>query len=217
MALSQEIQPSGKVLSFAAAKTPAEEGEHRGEHRDEFDRLNAQAEANWRFLNALATLALCQKNPDGEAEVMDALDQALVCVIEATGASDGALLVMDDASGDLIFTLVHGDTPKNRLLWRRVPAGRGVAHWAAEHRHATIVNNTSDDERFYSGIDAASGYRTRSIVAAPLLDGEKVIGVVEALNKNSGEFFSLSDQNHLTVMAYLGSTLLIQLRDRQAE
>lgn len=213
MALPDESGASAQVLSFKPPKERVEEARHR----ESFDRLNVQVEAGRRFVNALETLSRCRQLEPSEAEIMDALDRALVCVIDAISANDGALLVMDESSGDLVFALVHGDVPKKKLLWQRVPAGRGVAHWVAVHRRPAIVNSTLNDERFYSGIDVASGFHTRSIVAVPLIDGDKVLGVIEVLNKKNGEFFALSDQNHLIVMANLASALLVQLRDRQAK
>ncbi|MDH3314403.1 MAG: GAF domain-containing protein [Gammaproteobacteria bacterium] len=212
MALPSDDGFYGQVLSFAAAKNSLDEGKTR----EEFHRLNAQAEATRHFINALGTLSDYGQDPPGEVEVMEALDHALACVIKATWAYDGALLISDDSSGDLIFALVQGEMPKTNLLWRRVPAGRGVAHWAASHKRATIVNNTVNDERFYKGIDAAINFCTRSILAVPLLNGDETIGVLEIINKKDGQFFSLSDQNHLTIMARLATTLLTQLRENQS-
>lgn len=211
MALPIDNGFPGQVLSFAAAKNSLDEGKTR----EESNRLNAQAEATRHFINALGTLSDYAQSLPGEVQIMEALDHALACVIEATWADDGALLIRDDASGDLIFALVQGETPKKKLLWRRVPAGRGVAHWAASHKRATIVNNTINDERFYKGIDAENNFCTRSILAAPLLNGEETIGVLEIINKKDGQFFSLSDQNHLTILARLATALLTQLRQSQ--
>lgn len=213
MALPKETGASAQVLSFKPPKERVDEARNR----ESFDRLNLQVEAGRQFVNALDSLCQCRQIERSEAEIMSALDRALACVIEAINANDGAILVMDESSGDLVFALVHGDVPKKKLLWQRVPAGRGVAHWVAIHRRPAIVNSTLNDERFYQGIDVASGFHTRSIVAVPLIHDGLVLGVIEVLNKKNEEFFALSDQNHLTVMAHLASALLVQLRDRQAE
>jgi len=213
VALPREIGASAQVLSFKPPKERVDEAWNR----ESLDRLNNQIEAGRRFANALEALCGCLQLESSEADIMEALDRALICVIDAVGANDGALLVMDDSSGDLVFALVHGDVPKTKLLWQRVPAGRGVAQWVAAHRRPAIVNSTLNDERFYSGIDVASGFHTRSIVAVPLMAGDKVIGVIEVLNKKNEDFLALNDQNQLTVMAHLASALLIRLCDRQSE
>lgn len=213
VALPREIGATARILSFR----PAKEAANEARHREDFDCLNAQIEAGRRFVSALDALSRCRQLEPSESEMMDALDRALGCAVEATRANDAALLVMDESGGDLVFVLVHGEVPEKKLLWQRVPPGRGVAHWVAAHRRAAIVNSTLNDERFYRGIDIASGFQTRSIVAVPLIHADKVLGVIEVLNKKNGEFFALSDQNHLTVLAHLASALLIRLRERWAE
>ena len=111
------------------------------------------------------------------------------------------------------FALAQGDTPKEDLLWRPVPKGQGIAHWVASNMRPAIVNNASTDERFYDEFDTSNGFDTRSIVAAPLINGDKVMGVVEVLNKKDGRYFTFNDQNHVTLMAHLVSRLLARLAD----
>ena len=116
MALPTEIGASARVLSFPASKEAAPDDDHRAI----FDRLNARAEASRCFINALNRLSTYAGSGRSEADVMEAVDQALSCAIEALRASDGALLVKDDASEDLIFALVQGKRSKEKLLWKRV-------------------------------------------------------------------------------------------------
>lgn len=210
MALPVELFKTGALPGLTSGIAPVAEHEPRAD----FDSLNAQAEASRRFINALGALSERSRNPGSESEIMDSLEHALECVIGATSAKDGALLICDEETGDLVFALVHGDLPKKALLWRRVPAGEGVAHWVFENRSAAIVNNAENDERFYKAVDKAHRFRTNSIIAAPILNGDEVLGVLEILNKRDGRYFSQNDQNHLTLMAHLASELLIVLRDR---
>ncbi len=213
MTASKANPAAARVVSF----TPSKDRVDTSKRRELHVRLSEQVEAGRQYVSALESLSRCRELQLNEAEIMNSLNQALECLIAAVDANDGAVLIMDEDSGDLVFALAHGDAPKDKLLWQRVPAGRGVAHWVATHRRGAIVNSTLNDERFYSGIDIASGFHTRSIVAVPLLDGDRVLGVIEVLNKKDGEFFSLSDQNHLTLMAHLASALMVQLRDRESE
>lgn len=210
MAIPVELFKTGALPALTSGLAPLAEDETRAD----FDTLNAQAEASRLFINALGALSECSRNPGSESEIMDVLEHALECVIDATSAKDGALLICDEETGDLVFALVHGDMPKKALLWRRVPAGEGVAHWVFENRSPTIVNNAENDERFYRAMDKAHKFRTHSIIAAPVLCGDEVLGVLEILNKRDGRYFSQNDQHHLTLMAHLASKLLVVLRDR---
>ena len=102
----------------------------------------------------------------------------------------------------------RGATPDEQLVGTRVPAGKGVASWVLEHRQSAIVNNAAADERFYPGLDNQLKYRTRSILAAPLIGGGHVIGVVEMINKKNGKLFSTGNQTLLSLMCRFSGELL---------
>ena len=204
---------SGRLPSLAPLKQPVvETGRWDG-----FGCLDAEPESDRLFNNGSEPTSQCRQLEPREADIMGALDRALGCIIEATGANEGELLIMDDPRRDLIFAQARGDAHTNRLLWRRLSAGRGVARRSAGRRRAAIVDNGSKDDQLKSGADVATAFRPRSHISAPLFDGDKVLGVIEVLDKKNGECFSLGDQNHLTVLAHLVSPILIQLRDRQTE
>jgi GAF domain-containing protein len=148
---------------------------------------------------------------------MGALDRALRCIIEATRAREGRLSLMDESSLERNLVLVRGDAFKNRLLWQRLSSDRSVARRPASRRRASNGEKIREEERFPNGIDLATGFRNRPRMAAPLFDGNEVLGVIEVFNNNYGDRFARSDENHLAVMAHLISPILIQLRDYQAE
>ena len=64
----------------------------------------------------------------------------------------------------------------------RFPANRGVAGWVLSRGEAVLVDNVDEDPRFYAGVDQATGFTTRTILAAPLRTASGTIGVVEVLN-----------------------------------
>lgn len=66
--------------------------------------------------------------------------------------------------------------------------GRGVAGWVVQHAQPVKVDRPAMDQRFGGGIDAITGFKTLSILAAPILAKGKVIGVIEFLNKKEGPF-----------------------------
>jgi GAF domain-containing protein len=200
----------GNVVDFVKpSETPEDDNLTSAATED----LIAEVTASRNFISALGQITNDLAGAKSEAEIMDVVEHALACLMRATSAKDGALLVSDDTSGDLIFALAQGDTPKEDLLWRPVPKGQGIAHWVASNMRPAIVNNASTDERFYDEFDTSNGFDTRSIVAAPLINGDKVMGVVEVLNKKDGRYFTFNDQNHVTLMAHLVSRLLARLAD----
>ncbi len=71
--------------------------------------------------------------------------------------------------------------------------GEGVAGWVAQQRQALIVPDVTQDPRFTPKVDQATGFQTRSILAAPLLVKDKLIGVAEVINRQDGQAFDQDD------------------------
>jgi GAF domain-containing protein/signal transduction histidine kinase len=105
-----------------------------------------------------------------------------VLKVEAT-----SILLLDDEDKELVLeTVVGPEAEKTKGL--RLPLGQGIAGWTAREGQPLLVPDVREDPRFYSGIDGATGFVTRSILAVPLTVKGKVIGVIEAVNKTEGDF-----------------------------
>ncbi|OGP63822.1 MAG: hypothetical protein A2V65_01920 [Deltaproteobacteria bacterium RBG_13_49_15] len=71
----------------------------------------------------------------------------------------------------------------------RIPDTAGVAGWVFQQGKTALINDAYSDPRFFPDVDRKSGFRTRSILSVPLVNrSHKSIGVLQALNKNSGDF-----------------------------
>ena len=173
--------------------------------------LEQEADVLRQFMESMARLVDAVERPHREAETLVLLGQVLDSAIRAIGAKDGSLLVPDEDTGELVFVLVQGESTKANLIGRRLPAGRGIASWVAEHRRGTTVNNVPADERFYPELDVELDYRTSSLLAAPLLGGNRLLGVVEVVNKQDGKLFSTGNLTLLTLMCRFAGELLHSL------
>jgi signal transduction histidine kinase len=90
---------------------------------------------------------------------------------------------------------------KETLLGRRLPAGTGIVGEVASTRQAQIVNRVEFYENWFQGIDAATGLRTRSILAVPLVKEDASIGVLELINKRDESNFHVRDVAMLEAFA----------------
>jgi GAF domain-containing protein len=72
------------------------------------------------------------------------------------------------------------------------------------------------DPRFSPTVDERFEFLTRSMACVALVDGEKVLGVIEALNKASNQEFTDTDRDLLTVVAQL-ATVALQRAESCAE
>lgn len=119
------------------------------------------------------------------------LEQLLVLITEAAAelldAETSSLLLLDDETGELIVDIATGEIGRD-VVQKRVPPGVGIAGWVVENGEPLVVDAPRDDPRFYGEIDAKSGFETKSIVAVPMRTKERVIGVLEVINKRAGEF-----------------------------
>ena len=151
------------------------------------------------FVDNLSALSTALERVKEDADLHLLLNQVLRMVGDAVRARDASLLVMDEDTDELVFVISRGSLDTNALAWRRIPAGQGVAGWVAHNRRATIVNHAQSDDRFYSAIDTEHQFRTESILAAPIIGGARVLGVIEVLNKTDGRLFSAQDQALLSL------------------
>ena len=96
---------------------------------------------------------------------------------EAEGAS---LLLVEPSTGGLYFDTVDGGGAAF-IERTQLPRGRGIAGKVAVEARPRLVLDALDDPDFDVTSDKQSGYRTGSIVAAPLVMGGDVLGVLMAV------------------------------------
>ncbi|CAB5120956.1 hypothetical protein D3OALGB2SA_2982 [Olavius algarvensis associated proteobacterium Delta 3] len=70
-----------------------------------------------------------------------------------------------------------------------IPTSSGIAGWVFVKRKPAIVNDCYQDSRFCKEVDEMTGFQTRNIVCAPLIDyKDNCLGTIQSLNKNTGDF-----------------------------
>lgn len=115
--------------------------------------------------------------------------QMAVNVIDAGAAS---IMLIDRERNELIFEVSHGARAQV-LKQHRIPLDEGIAGWVANHGRPVIANDARSDPRFSHRVDVRTGFLTQSIAAVPLKLKGRVIGVLEVLNKYSGDGFTQED------------------------
>jgi two-component system, OmpR family, phosphate regulon sensor histidine kinase PhoR len=96
--------------------------------------------------------------------------------------------LVEPHTGDIVFVDQLMGSQFTNLSQIRVKSGQGIAGWVAEHREPVIINDTYADQRFYTGADMKSGFRTNSMLCIPLQVENHTIGVLQAINRRYGEF-----------------------------
>jgi signal transduction histidine kinase/putative methionine-R-sulfoxide reductase with GAF domain len=113
------------------------------------------------------------------------LELILEKITEALEADRTTLYLLDEANDELVSQITQGSDV--RAI--RLKIGHGIAGQVARTGQPLHVPDAYEDARFNPEWDNLSGYRTRSILAAPMKNHlGKTIGVVQVLNKTRGEF-----------------------------
>ncbi|HVO12588.1 MAG TPA: sensor domain-containing diguanylate cyclase [Vicinamibacteria bacterium] len=98
-----------------------------------------------------------------------------------------SLLMIDEERRELAFEAALGAKGRDAAAFR-LKMGEGVAGWVAQTGTPAIVNDAPRDPRWAAKVDHRTQFRTRSILAAPLVSRGRTIGVLEILNKLGGRF-----------------------------
>lgn len=122
-----------------------------------------------------------------------------------------SIFLPDAHTGDLVIHEAHGATAP-RLGAFRVPAGKGIVGVAMTERRLVRVDDAARDDRFYKEADLSTGWKTRALLAAPLLDGEECLGVIEFLNPVGRAVFSEEDERLVEFFAGLVAAALGRVR-----
>lgn len=76
--------------------------------------------------------------------------------------------------------------------------GHGIVGTVAESGEPMIVNQVQSEPRWDKGVDEATGFKTTSILAVPLMHKQETIGVIEVLNRLDKTPFAPEDRDFLT-------------------
>ena len=133
-------------------------------------------------------------------DLQELLTTIISIVMAELPSEEGSVLLLDDSTNELEFFSAIGETGFG-LTQLRFPADKGIAGHALTHREAIIVNDTETCPFFFKNIDEDSGFKTKSILAVPLISGEECIGVIEAINKVGSDTFDEQDKRILMAIA----------------
>jgi len=184
--------------------------------KDENQLLTDEVHALRRYVRALQRLQETIQRFTPEQDILALLDETLDCALVLLDATDGSLMLIDEETDELVFVLVQG-VVSDTLSGHRFDRRQGIAGWVAEHAEPVIVNNVRSDPRFLPELDERFRFVTRSLVAVPLAVQDRVLGVIEVLNKRSGEDFTDDDASLLSILAALSASALDYAASAEAE
>ncbi len=167
---------------------------------------------------AIRALSELQQNLDFitvQTNVFALINRILSSALDAVDSQDGSLQLLDEEAHELVFVEVQG-AARDRLLNYRMPDHEGIAGWVVANHKPRLVPDTYQEPVFSPLVDRKIGFRTNSLICVPLLDQERIIGVIEAVNTRSGDPFKENDLDILLLVAQLASLAIVKAEGKRS-
>jgi Nif-specific regulatory protein len=155
----------------------------------------------------LSALLAASRLLSSSVQIDSLLHLMLVTVKDLMQSKATSLLLVDPGTNELMFKSAVG-AESDQLKDVRLKPGQGIAGWVVSKCQSLIVNDVEKDPRFEPRVDTLTGFKTQSILAVPLRDGDRVIGVLEVLNTLKEKRFDQQDLGLLSAFAAHASVAL---------
>lgn len=115
------------------------------------------------------------------------LKRILSVAVELSNADVASILLYDENKDQLYFRATTDLHHEVALRGITIPA-QSIAGWVIRERKPLIVSDVHKDERHFNRPETTLSYSISSIIALPMITKDKLVGVLEVLNKKGGDF-----------------------------
>jgi len=161
-----------------------------------------------RRIAILEKLLAVSRQLNSTLEMRRLLTQIVQAATELTDADGASILLLEEDGRHLYFAAISGPDTET-LQGTLVPVDNSLAGWVVQNRTTVIVEDAQSDQRMFV-INAVDP--TQSIIAAPLLFGERVIGVIETLTMRTRRLFTQQDAETLETLASIAAVAVENAR-----
>ncbi len=168
---------------------------------------DAELRERLRGLMALSQALAAATEPE---EVIGRILDAGTRLFRSEGCS---IAVVDEPARELHFFAMEGRAKAPPF---RIPLGQGIAGHVASTGETVLVNDTARDPRFFQGVDQKTGFRTRSILCAPVRWRGATLGTIQAVNARRIEGFTDEDSEVLVALSSLVGAAISRTRAESA-
>jgi serine/threonine protein kinase len=149
------------------------------------DRVLAEVSVTRAKMVKLMVILEANKSLAATFDPTETLRIILKTATSETDAERGTIFLHERGTDELVSQILEGGSVQPI----RLKVGRGIAGKVAETGAIISTTDAYRDPRFNAKVDASSGFRTQSILAAPMrTPAGEIVGVVEILNKRQGAF-----------------------------
>ncbi len=170
-----------------------------------YDRLHIMSEqlveANNKLVQRVNELDTINEISKAITSVLDMDELLNLCLNEIIGklkVKHSSIMLIDEKRGKLVVRASQGHRSM-QVLGKTQKLEEGVAGCVVQDKKPILVKDIRFDSRFSR--HERPDYKTKSFVSAPLSLGERVFGVINIIDKISGESFCEADVNLLCTIA----------------
>lgn len=177
--------------------------------------MNAAAtESTDRIVDHLGLMVELGAEFAATGDVEATLAKAVELITRSLDAAGGALFMLDVRAGRLRCEACWGATAIEGL---EIAADAGIVGRCVQQNRGEIVRDVAKDPDFFGGVDAKTGFTTRSILCAPMSVKDERIGAIELVNKRGGDgLFTEADLSVLSGLAASAAMAVINARQAEA-
>lgn len=140
-------------------------------------------------------------------DINEIMQHLLAKMNELLNAEAISIALVDKKSNELVYRTAEG-LGSDKIIGLRLPSNQGISGWVMEHGEPLIVNDTSQDSRFFGHFgDKRTGATTRAMMCAPVQSKGEVWGTIQAINPINGRF-TQEDLDLLVNLANVASSAI---------
>ncbi|GAB4516946.1 MAG: hypothetical protein OHK0046_23060 [Anaerolineae bacterium] len=161
----------------------------------------AQLEATITTLSKLLDVSSVLNNAilSEESRLESLLTYLMNAAAEITESEAASVLLWQQTTQELIFVATTTSETSPSLIGKPVPLD-SIAGQILTERKLIQVDDVKRDPRHYSKVDDETAFVTRSLLGVPMISKNRVIGVLEVVNKRTLPW-TLTDRNNLSMLA----------------
>lgn len=169
----------------------------------------------------LIKLAEISTSLNSQYDLQPLLQHIMRVAVEITDCEAASVLLWDNTRHELFFAASTTLDAGNELIGKAVPM-ESIAGTILRQNEVVQVDDTAQDERHYDKVDKDIAFVTRSLLGVPMRYKERVIGVLEALNKRRMPWTE-DDRDYLETLAaqaavvIQGAQLVMELKRANEE
>ncbi len=133
-------------------------------------------------------------------------DYYLGLILNITSTKAGSIILVDDIKvdhkngKDLVIVACKGKG-SGKLIGKRIPAGEGIAGFVAKTGKAYLSKDVKKDKRYIERYSEGIGFKTENMICVPLKVSDRILGVIDVLNRKDNRPLNREDLDLLKSLA----------------